>query len=180
MQQHADLAWLFGSAAVPLTLLAQWAGATMANAGSIHDTQAPIGFSAVFMWDEFLRSRAPQGPIRLKSKVLARKASCFPGQAHVWGSIARERGSEGGRWDGRSKFGRADRIRLKLMPQFQAQVPDPLRHQLPAFLPPGRMRAPAIRVLLSSLVSQCRLKSAAMQVEFGDIGGGKRLLRKAR
>lgn len=71
MQQHADLAWLFGGAAVPLTLLAQGAGATLANAGSIHDTQAPIGFSALLMWDEFLLSRAPQCPIRLKSKVLA-------------------------------------------------------------------------------------------------------------
>ncbi len=70
MQQHADLAWLFGGAAIPLTLLAQWARAAMANTGSIHDAQAPVGFSAVLMGDEFLLSRAPQCPIRLKSKVL--------------------------------------------------------------------------------------------------------------
>ncbi len=66
------------------------------------------------------------------------------------------------------------------MPQFQAKIPDPLRDHLPALLPPGRMRTPTIGIDLLILICKLRLKSATMQVEFDDIGGGKRLLRKAR
>jgi hypothetical protein len=51
VQQDTDLARLFGDAAIPLTLLAQRTGATTANAGSIHHTQASIGFSALLMRD---------------------------------------------------------------------------------------------------------------------------------
>jgi hypothetical protein len=40
--------------------------------------------------------------------------------------------------------------------------------------------APAIRVLFGILIGERRLKGAAMQVEFDDIAGGNRLLRKAR
>jgi len=67
---------------------------------------------------------------------------------------------------------------MKLMPQFQAQVPDPLRHHLPAFLPPGRVRAPAVRVLFGVFICQRRFKGTAMQVQFDDIGGGERPLRQ--
>jgi len=91
MEEHANLARLCCGDAIPLALLAQRTGTTTADAGSIHHTQAPIGFSAVFMWDEFLVSGAPQRPIGLESKVLPRKATSFPGQAHVRGSIARGR-----------------------------------------------------------------------------------------
>jgi len=89
MQQHTHLARLRGSAAIPLALLAQWTGTTTANACSIHHAQAPIGFSTVFMRDQLLVSGATQRPIGLESKVLAREAAGFPGQAHVRGSIAR-------------------------------------------------------------------------------------------
>ncbi len=89
VQQHADLARLLGGAALPLALLAQRTGTTTADAGSIHDAQASIGFSALLMRDQLLISRAPQRPIRLESKVLAREAARFPGQAYVRGSIAR-------------------------------------------------------------------------------------------
>ena len=71
----------------------------MANTGSIHNAQAPVGFSAVFMGDEFLGSLAPQCPIRLKSKISAADVTCFPGQAHLRGSRAGGRvvcGEEGG------------------------------------------------------------------------------------
>ena len=47
-------------------------------------------------------------------------------------------------------------------------------------LPPGRMRTPTIGIDLLILICKLRLKSATMQVEFDDIGGGKPLLRKAR
>jgi hypothetical protein len=78
--------------------------------------------------------------------------------------------------ESRSKFGRADRIRMQLMSQFQAQVPHPLRHELPALLPPGRVRAPTIGVLFVVFICQSRLKGAAMQIQLDDIGGGKPLL----
>ena len=89
VQQHADLARLLGGAALPLALLAQRTGTTTADAGSIHDAQASIGFSALLMRDQLLGSRAPQRPIGLESKVLAREATSFPGQAHLRRSIAR-------------------------------------------------------------------------------------------
>ena len=62
------------------------------------------------------------------------------------------------------------------MPQFQAQVPHPLRDHLPALLPPGGVAAPAIRVLFGILIGERRLKGATMQIEFDDIGSGECLL----
>ena len=89
MEQQTDLTRLGSGAALPLTLVAQRAGAATADAGSIHDTQASIGFSALLKRDQLLVSRATQRPIGLESKVLARKAASIQGQAHVRGSIAR-------------------------------------------------------------------------------------------
>ena len=98
MQQDAHLARLRGGAAIPLTLLAQRTGSTAAKTGPVHDAQAAIGFSAVFMRDQLLVGRATQCSIGLESKVLAREATRFPGQAHLRESIARGRGDV--RWDG--------------------------------------------------------------------------------
>lgn len=41
MQQHAHLARLFGGAPIPLALLTQLTGTTTANAGGVHQPQAP-------------------------------------------------------------------------------------------------------------------------------------------
>ena len=82
---------LRGCATLPLTLFAQWSGTTTADTGSIHDAQASIGFSALFMRDQLLVSGATQRPICLERKVLAREATSFPGQAHMRGSVARRR-----------------------------------------------------------------------------------------
>jgi hypothetical protein len=90
MQQNTDLPRLCGGSAIPLALFAQGTGPTTANAGSIDDAQAAIGFSAVFMWEQFLVGRATQRPIGLESKILATEAACFPGQAHMRRSIARD------------------------------------------------------------------------------------------
>ncbi len=49
MQQHADLAWFRRRPALPLASLAKRAGTTTADAGSIHDAQTAISFSASFM-----------------------------------------------------------------------------------------------------------------------------------
>jgi hypothetical protein len=51
-------------------------------------------------------------------------------------------------WDGRSKLGDAQRRRFQLMAQFEPDIPYPLGHDLPGFLAPGRVAAPAVRVLL--------------------------------
>jgi len=88
MQQDTDLPRLCGSSAIPLALLAQGTRPTTANAGSVDDAQAPIGFSALFMWEQLLVGRATQRAIGLESKVLATEAARFPGQAHVRRSIA--------------------------------------------------------------------------------------------
>ena len=59
------------------------------------------------------------------------------------------------------------------MPQLQAQVPDPLTDDLPCLLPPGGVRAPAIRVDFLILIGKRRFKGAAMQIQFDDIAGGE-------
>jgi hypothetical protein len=79
VQQDTHSTRLCGGGAIPLALLTQWTGAATADAGSIHDTQTPIDFSALFMREQFLVSRTPECPIRLERKVLARKATRFPG-----------------------------------------------------------------------------------------------------
>ena len=116
MEQDAHLAWLARFAPLPLALLTQRTGTATADAGSIDDTQAAIGFSALLMRDQQLGSLATQRPIGLESKVLSREATSFPGQPHLRGSIAyRGSGVWWGRWDGRSKLSRAHGIRMQLV-----------------------------------------------------------------
>jgi hypothetical protein len=138
MEQPAFLAWLRGCAALPLALLPKRTGTTTANAGSIHDAQAPVSFSALLVRGEFLGSLAPQRSIGLESKVLAADSARFPGQAHVRRSIPRG-GScvRGRRRERRNKLGDAYGSRLQLMSQLQAEIPNPLGHQLPALLSPS-------------------------------------------
>jgi hypothetical protein len=64
------------------------------------------------------------------------------------------------------------------MSQLQAQVPHPLRHQLPALLTPDRVRAPAVGVDFLILIRERGLKGAAMQIQLDDIGSGEGLLRQ--
>jgi len=61
------------------------------------------------------------------------------------------------------------------MPQFQAQVPHPLRNDLPAFLTRGRLTTPAIRVLFHILVGKRRFKGTTMQIHLDDIRDGERM-----
>jgi hypothetical protein len=76
-------------------------------------------------------------------------------------------------WDGRSKLGDAQRRWLQLMPQFEPQVPRPLRYQLPALLSPGRMAAPPVGIDLLVFIRERRLKGTAMQVQLDHIAGGE-------
>jgi len=72
---------LRGLAAIPLTLLAQWAGATTADAGCIHHTQAPIGLPTPLMGVKLLPCWTPECPIGLERKSLAGEATCLPGSS---------------------------------------------------------------------------------------------------
>src|SRR5512135_463949 len=100
MQQHTHLTWLFGGAAMPLTLFAQRARATTANAGRIHEAQTAIG---------------------LEDKVLPREAARFPGQSDFCRPVPLNRSLRGGllvrRWERGSKLGGAHLSWLKHMTQ---------------------------------------------------------------
>ncbi len=153
VQQDADLARLCGGAAIPLTLLTERTGAATKDASSVHHTQAAVGFSALLMRDQLLVCWALKRSIGLEGKILAREATGLPCGTHFWGGIARGRSCI--RWRGEEcwrKLGRANWIRMKLMPQFEPQLPGPLGDQLPALLSPGRMAAPSVWVLLSIFV----------------------------
>ena len=69
MQQHADLARLFGGAALPLALLAQWTGAATTNAGRVHHPQAAVGFSTSLLGYQRAPHRAPKCSIGLERKI---------------------------------------------------------------------------------------------------------------
>ena len=85
MQENTHLARLRGFAAIPLTLLAQQAGAAAAETGCVHDAQAAIGFSTPFMGKKRLPCWTPERPIGLERKVGS-------------GETTRFEGSGGGRW----------------------------------------------------------------------------------
>ncbi len=56
------------------------------------------------------------------------------------------------------------------MAQLLAQIPDPLREDLPDLLTVWRVGTPAIRVLLTIFIGQHRLETATMQIELDHIG----------
>jgi hypothetical protein len=60
-----------------LTLLAQRTRTTTADAGSMHDAQAPVSFSALLVWGQLLVSRAPKRSIGLESKFWPAKRPAF-------------------------------------------------------------------------------------------------------
>ena len=66
------------------------------------------------------------------------------------------------------------------MPQFEAQVPNPLREDLPDLLPTGGVRTPAIRILLLIFIGEDRLERSSSQVEVDHIGGCERDLGQGR
>src|SRR6266567_4757148 len=178
MQQDTDPARLRGCFPMPLTLRTLWAAATIAYPGAVEHAQTTIGFAALLGWAQRLASRTVQRPFGLEGEVLPGETPRFPGQGNRRLAIALHRRLlYWGLCDGGSKLGRAHRSRLKHMTQFQAQVPDPLRDDLPGFLPGGRMRTPSVGILLLVLISKLWLKGPSMQIEGHDIGSGERFLR---
>src|SRR6266699_91650 len=53
----------------------------------------------------------------------------------------------------------------ELLPQLQAQIPDPLAQDLPELLPMRGMGASPVGILLPIFISENRFKRAAMQVQ---------------
>jgi hypothetical protein len=180
MQQHAHLARFSSDAAIPLTLLAQGARATVANASCIHDAQTAIGFSTPLMGAKLLVCRTVQCAIGLEGKVLPREAARFPGERDFCRPVSLNRSLRGGllvcRWVRWSKLGGAHGIRMKLMSQLQSEVPHPLADELPCLLTRGRMADPSVGILFLVFISQCRFKGATMQIQRNDVRGGECLL----
>ena len=65
-----------------------------------------------------------------------------------------------------------------MLTEFQAEVPDPLIHDLPELLSTSGVRTPAIGVLLPVFIGQRRFKGPPMQIEVQHILWGKRPLRQ--
>src|SRR2546430_7103461 len=63
--------------------------------------------------------------------------------------------------------------RLPLLAELLTQIPHPLRHDLPGFLPMRGERTPSIAVLLAILMRKFRLEAAPMQVELHHISSGE-------
>lgn len=132
MPPHARLARLHRGVAMPLARL----------------TQAAIGFSALLMRDQFLRSRTTPRPIGLGHHILAREATCVPGPGSLRGLRAR-----GGR---RRRWGRGEMVGAHAVvrtgsggsgcpsPRRRGETPGETTCQ--ASGPAGRGSAPAIGV----------------------------------
>src|SRR5262245_25865959 len=93
VQPDTHLPRLCSGVSIPLALLAQLTGTTVAKAGCIHQPQAPIS-----LWPPLLENECPscwtaQCSIRLEWNILPGEATCFPGQ----------RGGSGYEWKRRTQ-----------------------------------------------------------------------------
>jgi hypothetical protein len=130
MQQDTDPTRLRGGFPIPLTLRTLWAAATIADPGAVEHAQAAIGLLALLSWAQGLARRTGQRPIGLKSEVLPGEPLGFPGQGDRRLLIALNRRLLGcGLCEGGSKLRRAQRRRLKRMPQFQEPRSRPIVRQ---------------------------------------------------
>src|SRR5258708_32097842 len=148
MQQQADPARLRRGAAMPLALHTPRTRSTLAKPSRVDQTQAAISLTALFGCRERLIGGGAQGPVRLKHEVSPRETACFPGRGESRRAIARGRGLLLFGLGGGSKLGGTPRSRLQMMPQFQAQIPHPLRDDLPRALTAGSERTPAVGALV--------------------------------
>jgi hypothetical protein len=154
MQQQTDATRFGRGVSMPLTLLAQWAVATVADAGAVEDAQTAIRFVALLGGTQRLALWTQQHAAGLEREILSREPSRFPGQGERRLLIALCRSWLcSGRGDSGSKFGGAQRRRSEDMTQFETEIPHPLTDHLPDFLPGGRVTAPAVGILLLVFVS---------------------------
>ena len=149
---------------MPLTLLAQRAAATIEYPGGLRahaDCHRLCG--AGRRGRNVLPAGQYSAPSGWRAKSCPEKRPAFQGKARDLLAIALHRRLlRCGLFDGGSKLGRAHRSRLKHMTQFQAEGRDPLRDNLPSFLSSGRLRTPAVGVLLLVFIGKGRFKGAMM------------------
>lgn len=69
---------------------------------------------------------------------------------------------------------------MEHLPQFKAQVPDPLGEHLPRLLAAGGVRTPAVRILFLIFITENALERSPVQVEIHHIGRGERFLWQGR
>ena len=77
MQQHTDLTRLCRLCAVPLTLLAQGTGTTIADPGRVEHPQAAIGFAALLGWVQRLAAGQRKVPSGWRGKSSPEKRPAF-------------------------------------------------------------------------------------------------------
>jgi hypothetical protein len=177
MQDRADTTRFFGGDAMSLTVYTQGTGATVSNPGGREHTHRPVVFGASFL--RIKRGPLPttQGAVRLRKKISPCQASCSRCTCPVrgtegWPSRGAVRGWQGFSLRG-GKLGETHRGWLPLSAEFLAQIPHPLRKDLPGFLTAWCVGTPPVAVLLPILISEHGFKAAAMQVELDDIGGAE-------
>ncbi len=94
MQEHADLARLFGGVTIPLARLSQRAGTTIANTGGIHHAQAAISLSTMLLGHKRLPCWTAQRPVGLERKVGSGEATGFPRRVAAVGGPYPETGAD--------------------------------------------------------------------------------------
>jgi len=152
----------------------------MANAGSIEHPHRAIPLRSTLLRVEWVISRTTQRSIWMQSEIGSGKSfgegSACPVNRPIRDRCIRCRRFTGCRRFinlGIGEFCQTHGGRRQVLPELQAQIPDPLAQDLPELLPTGSMGNPAVRVLLSIFICQHRLKGPAMQVEIKDISGTK-------
>src|SRR5712691_5383592 len=175
MEQDAHLTRLSGLFAIPLTLFPQLTGTTICNSGCVDDAQTVSLFTAPFAWQEPLVCRATHRSIGLEGKGFSREAPGFPSSSNHRRSVALRLLTLGG---SRSKLRSSYRGWAELMAQLQAEIPEPLRDDLPALLAARGVRAPTVRLLLLVFIGKGRFKRPSMQIQLDHIAGRERLLRE--
>jgi hypothetical protein len=155
-KNRADPSWFDGGSALTLTLLATGTGAAVTDARCIQKAQGAVPFKSSFLGIERVRSRATQRPIGLQRKSRSCKSSRKRRACKLRRAI-RSGLRRLGRLYGlhRLRSLRTGKLRcthgrgMERMPQFQTQIPDPLREDEPKLLAPGGVRTPAVRILNS-------------------------------
>ncbi len=171
MEQDAHLTRLSGLFAIPLTLFPQLTGTTICNSGCVDDAQTVSLFTAPFAWQEPLVCRATHRSIGLEGKGFSREAPGFPSSSNHRRSVALRLLTLGG---SRSKLRSSYRGWAELMAQLQAEIPEPLRDDLPALLAARGVRAPTVRLLLLVFIGKGRFKRPSMQIQLDHIAGRER------
>jgi len=182
-ENGAHSSWFAGGKTF-LTLPTPLTSAAIADAGCIEQAERTVTFWPAFLRIEWRVGRTEQTSIRLKGKgrsgEASRKRPACPLRRTIdlsgWCGLAAWCGFAA--WRGRSRksrgeFGCEHWGGKQVLPEFQAEIPDPLAHDLPKFLPTRRMGTPTVRILLEVFICQNGFKGPAMQIQVQHIFGGK-------